>query len=310
MEYRIIGKTGLKVSNLSFGASSLGGVFHSFNEKEGIDAVHTALDQGINFIDVSPYYGFNRAEVVLGKALSSIARNRYCISTKVGRYGQNGHKSYDYSAKRAITSVEESLKRLQIDYIDLINVHDIEFASIEQVVEETLPALHSLKAQGKVGFVGITGLPLEKLKKVVEKSDNGMVEVVQSFCHYCLNDDSLIDYLDYFSTRGIGVINAAPLAMGLLSSGSTPDWHPAPEEVKVACNKAMQFCILQGESIEQLALAYAVNHAGIATTLFSTTKRTHVLNNIKWAETPLNENLLIEVKKILNPVHRITWENS
>lgn len=116
MEYREIGKTGMKVSNLSFGASSLGGVFHSIKEEEGVKAVHTAVDNGINFIDVSPYYGHLKAEIVLGKALKDIERSRYYLSTKVGRYGHDGVNSWDYSAKKATESVYESMERLNVDY--------------------------------------------------------------------------------------------------------------------------------------------------------------------------------------------------
>lgn len=145
MQYHEIGKTGMKVSSLSFGASSLGGVFHNIKEKEGITSVFTAIESGINFIDVSPYYGHYKAETVLGKALKDIPRDRYYLSTKVGRYGKDGVNTWDYSAKRATESVYESMERLNIDFIDLINVHDIEFADLNQVVNETLPALVELR---------------------------------------------------------------------------------------------------------------------------------------------------------------------
>ena len=82
MQYHEIGKTGMKVSSLSFGASSLGGVFHDLKEKEGIQAVFTAIEAGMNFIDVSPYYGHYKAETVLGKALKDIPRDRYYLLRK------------------------------------------------------------------------------------------------------------------------------------------------------------------------------------------------------------------------------------
>src|SRR5574344_1194373 len=153
MQFNEIGKTGMKVSNLGFGASSLGGVFHGIHEDEAIQAVHTAVDGGINFIDVSPYYGHLKAETVLGKALKEIRRERYVLSTKVGRYGKDGVNYWDYSAKRAKESVYESMERLHVDFIDLINVHDVEFADLQQVVDETLPALVELKQKGIVGHV-------------------------------------------------------------------------------------------------------------------------------------------------------------
>ena len=186
MQYHEIGKTGMKVSSLSFGASSLGGVFHDLKEKEGIQAVFTAIEAGMNFIDVSPYYGHYKAETVLGKALKDIPRDRYYLSTKVGRYGKDGVNMWDYSAKRATESVYESMERLNIDFIDLINVHDVEFADLNQVVNETLPALVELREKGVVGHVGITDLQLENLKWVIDHSPSGTIESVLSFCHYCL----------------------------------------------------------------------------------------------------------------------------
>ena len=150
MIYNEIGKTGMKVSNLSFGASSLGGVFRGIKESEGIEAVMAAVDNGINFIDVSPYYGHYKAETVLGKALKLIPRDKYYLSTKVGRYGKDGVNTWDYSGKRATESVYESMERLNVDYIDLINVHDIEFTDLQKVVDETLPALVELKKKQEV----------------------------------------------------------------------------------------------------------------------------------------------------------------
>jgi aryl-alcohol dehydrogenase-like predicted oxidoreductase len=211
MKYRVLGKTGIKVSTISFGASSLGGVFHSVKEKDGIKAVNEAVERGINLIDVSPYYGNLKAEKVLGNALMEIPRDKYYLSTKVGRYWSEGKKSWDYTASRVVKSVEESLERLNIDYIDFIHCHDIEFAERSQIIHETLPALHKLKLSGKVNFVGITGLPLDDLKDIVERAGDGMVETIITFCHYSLNDNALLDYLPFFKQAGIGVINAAPL---------------------------------------------------------------------------------------------------
>ncbi|MEY8721673.1 aldo/keto reductase [Bacteroides stercorirosoris] len=310
MEYREIGKTGMKVSNLSFGASSLGGVFHSIKEEEGVKAVHTAVDNGINFIDVSPYYGHLKAEIVLGKALKDIERSRYYLSTKVGRYGHDGVNSWDYSAKKATESVYESMERLNVDYIDLINVHDIEFADLEQVCKETLPALVELRDKGIVKHVGITNLTLRHFKYVIDHVPEGTVESVLSFCHYCLNDDALADYLDYFEEKEIGVINASPFSMGLLTERGAPDWHPAPKPLQELCRKAAGYCKAQGGTIEQLAVKYAVSNPRIATTLFSTTRSEAVLQNIKWADGALDEKLLEEVKGILEPRFRDTWLNS
>lgn len=310
MEYREIGRTGMRVSTLSFGASSLGGVFHSIRERDGIEAVLAAVDAGINFIDVSPYYGHYKAETVLGWALTELPREAYYLSTKVGRYGADGVNTWDYSARRAKESVYESMERLHVDHIDLINVHDIEFADLHQVVNETLPALVELRDEGVVGHVGITDLQLENLQWVVDHAAAGTVETVLSFCHYCLCDDRLLDYLDYFEARGVGVINASPLSMGLLSERGVPDWHPAPRPLVDACRRAMLHCKAREYPIEKLAMQFAVSEPRIATTLFGTANPQNVHKNLAYVAEPIDIALLSEVRAIIGEQQRVTWKNT
>ena len=316
MVYNEIGKTGMKVSNLSFGASSLGGVFHSIREEEGIKAVYTAVENGMNFIDVSPYYGHYKAETVLGKALKGIARDKYYLSTKVGRYGQDGVNTWDYSAERVTRSVYESMERLNIDYIDLINVHDIEFqgdreGGLQKIVDETLPALVELKKQGVVRHVGITDLQPENLKWVIEHVDDGVVESILNFCHYSLNDTLLADYLGFFEMHGVGVINASPFSMGLLSSRGAPDWHPASKDLRNACAKAAAYCAEQGYPIEKLAVQFSTSmNPRIATTLFSSANPANVLKNIEYVNEPLDMDLVAKVQEIIGDQMFVRWKNS
>lgn len=310
MEYRELGKTGMRLSALSFGASSLGGVFHDLREQDGIEAVYTAVENGINFIDVSPYYGYYKAEKVLGKALKGIDRSKYYLSTKVGRYGEDGHNTWDYSAKRAKESLYESLERLNVDYVDIINVHDIEFADLNQVVNETLPALLDLKKEGVAKHVGITDLQLENQKWVIEHVPEGTVESVLSFCHYCLCDDKLLDFLDFFEAHGVGVINASPLSMGLLTQRGVPDWHPAPKPLVEACRKAAEYCKEQNYPIEKLAMQYSTGNSRVISTLFSTTKKENVLKNIEFISEPAPEELVEKVREIIGDQKRVSWANT
>lgn len=310
MEYRKIGRTGMKVSALSFGASSLGSVFRETKESEAVAAVHTAVEGGMNFIDVSPYYGHYKAETVLGKALREIQRDKYYLSTKVGRYGQDGVNTWDYSARRATESVYESMERLGVDHIDLINVHDIEFADLHQVVDETLPALVALREKGVVGHVGITDLQLENLQWVIDHVAPGTVESILNFCHFTLNDDKLLDYLDYFEQRGIGVINASPLSMGLLSRRGVPAWHPAPKSLVDACRRAVEYCDAKGYPIEKLAMQYSVSEPRIATTLFSSANSENVAKNIVFVSKQPDWELIGEVKRIIGDQQRVSWANS
>jgi len=316
MVYNEIGKTGMTVSNLGFGASSLGGVFHSIREEEGIRAVHTAIDGGINFIDVSPYYGHLKAETVLGKALKEIPRDKYYLSTKVGRYGKDGVNTWDYSAQRATESVYESMERLNVDYIDLINVHDVEFQAaleggLQKIVDETLPALVALKKKGVVGHVGITDLQPENLKWVIEHSEEGTVESILNFCHYSLNDTLLTDYLGFFEQHGVGVINASPFSMGLLSQRGAPDWHPASWALKDACSRAAAHCQEKGYPIDKLAIQFSTSlNPRIATTLFSSANPANVQKNIDYVNEPMDEQLVAEVQAIIGDQMFVRWKNS
>lgn len=313
MRYTELGHTGMKISSLSFGASSLGSVFRETNEKESFAAVETAIEGGINFIDVSPYYGHYKAETVLGKALRNIPREKYFLSTKVGRYGKDGVNTWDYSARRVTDSVYESMERLGIDFIDLINVHDIEFQAalpggLQKVVDETLPALFELRDKGVVGHVGITDLQLENLKWVVERCEG--VESILNFCHYTLNDDAITDYLDFFEQHGVGIVNASPLSMGLLSQRGVPAWHPAPKALVEACQKAAEHCKAKGYPIEKLAVQYSVSNPRIASTLFSSANPDNVHRNIQWANEEPDWDLVKEVKDIIGDQQRVTWANS
>jgi len=222
--------------------------------------------------------------------------------------------------------VQESLARLQIPYVDLIQCHDIEFTSLEQVINETLPALQQLKAQGLVRFIGITGLPVKSLQYVMDRVQPGVVDVVLSYCHYCLNDASLAQHIPYFKEKQLGIINASPLSMGLLTPPGPPTWHPAPPEVKAACAAAAQYCTAEGFDIANLALQFAVKNPDIATTLVGMSTCDIVRSNIATTLEALNlsqqqseglaehssqqrkaESVLQEVQRILAPVKDVTW---
>jgi aryl-alcohol dehydrogenase-like predicted oxidoreductase len=269
----------------------------------------------MNLIDVSPYYGHYRAETVLGRALRQLPRDRYILSTKVGRYGKDGVNTWDYSGRRAQESVYESMDRLGVDHIDLIHVHDIEFQAslpggLQKVVDETLPALVELKEKGVVSHVGITDLQIDNLRWVIDHSAEGTVETVLNFCHYCLCDDALADHLDYFEAHGIGLINASPLSMGLLSSRGAPDWHPAPKALADACRRAAEYCAQKGYPIEKLAMQFSVSNPRVPSTLFSSANPDNVRRNLDYISEPIDWQLVKEVQDIIGDAKRLTWCNT
>jgi L-galactose dehydrogenase len=298
MEYRKLGRTGLNVSVLSLGGSSFGAAFRATDDAESIRTVHTAVDLGINFIDVSPGYG--HAEEVLGRALREIPRDRYFLATKVGQYSGEGT---DFSPTRVRRGFETSCARLGTDYIDLLQCHDIEFVDLNQVMDVTLPALLQLKQAGRIGHIGITGLPLKIFSTVIDRTPSGLVETILSFCHYGLNNTSLETLLPYLTGRGIGVINASPTGMGLLTERGAPAWHPAPPAIIAGCRRAVDYCRSLGVDLVKLAVQFAVSHPAIATTLIGTANPDNIRKNVAYAGETADEALLAQVREILRPIH-------
>jgi len=306
MEYRTLGRTGLNVSALAYGGSSLGSAFRSINEAEGIRSVHVALEHGINLIDTAPYYGATTAETVLGKALKTVPRETYYLATKVARYGAQ-IADFDFSAARVTRSVDESLARLSVDYVDFIQVHDMEFGNVGQIVSETIPALQKIRAEGKARFVGITCLPVPLFRRVLDLVRPGDVDQIQSYCHFCLNDTALADLLPYLAAQQLAIFNSAPLAMRLLSDEGPPAWHPAPPALRAKCADVAALCRARGTSLSKLALQFSVSDIRIPTTIVGTANPANVLENIRTIAEPLDRELLAEVIAILAPVHNLTW---
>src|SRR5580698_2543324 len=261
MDYRKLGRTDLNLSTIGFGTSTLGNAFGDVDPADAIRAVHLAVDSGINFFDSSPYYGTTLSETRLGEALVG-RRQRVVLATKCGRYGLD---EFDFSAKRVLASMDESLRRLQTDYIDLFQVHDVEFGDAQQIINETLPALRQLQQQGKARYIGITGYPPRLLRRIAESTP---VDSILSYCHYTLLNRQMDEVLTPFTReRGIGLINASGLCMGLLTEHGPPDWHPAPPVVREAGRKAAEFCRTHAADISEVALRFCLDHPYVASTL-------------------------------------------
>ena len=310
MQYTVLGKTGLKVSRLSMGASALGGVYGDVDEGDAIRAVHAALDCGVNYFDVAPAYGGTLSETVLGKALRGIPRGRYFLSTKVGKYTKPdsyGDDTLDYSRARIRTCLEESAARLGTDYFDIIHIHDIEYMGrkhTEWALSEGLEAVRELKKEGRIGNVSFGIYPVDLWRRIFTTLD---VDAALVHNHYCLNDTLLLELLPLAQAKGIGIVNGAPFASGLLTDGGPAFWHPAGPEDRAVFRRAAEFCRKQGLSICQLALQFASQNPDIPTTLFSSADPEAVRRNVRWHEQPCDIQLLAEVQKILEPVRDKQW---
>ena len=305
MLYRRLGKTGLNVSIIGFGASGLGNEFGQVDPLAGQSAVHRAIERGINYFDVSPYYGRTLAETRLGEALRG-HRHKVILATKAGRYGKEPPSGFDFSAQRILRSIDESLARLQTDVIDIFQLHDIEFGDRSQIIDESLPAMQKLKQAGKVRFIGITGYPLHLLKDVAETVE---IDTLLSYCHYNLMDTTLDELLGSTARRkGLGLINASPLHMGLLTDSGAPGWHPAPKRVVAVGQQIAAHCRARGACIADLAMRFALQNDIVATTLVGMTDVKQVDMNIDAVGRPPDLNVLADVMEMIKPVADIAWQ--
>ncbi len=297
MEKRTLGQTGLDISKLSFGASSLGQEFRSVDLNEALRCVHVALDHGMNFIDTSPYYGRGLSECLLGKVLPEIPRDRYYLCTKLGRYAP---EHFDFSPQRVRESIDISLERMRVDYLDLIVCHDIEFVDIQQVIEQTLPALREIQQSGKVRWVGISGYPMRIFREVLRQTD---LDFVLSYNHYTLQNTMLESLVPELQQRRVGILNAAPFSARLLADAPLPVWHKATPEVRQVRDSVLEFCRQQGWELAKLALQFSVANPNFASCIAGSADPQRIAQWCQWVEEPMETEAIAEVQKLLAPIH-------
>ena len=300
MKTRSLGRTGLEVPILSFGASSLGQEFRPVALDEAPASVKAALDGGLSLIDTRPFYGRGMSEVLLGLALKGVPRQDYLLCTKLGRYDLT---HFDFSARRVAESVDVSLHRLGTDHLDIVLCHDIEFVPMQQIVDETLPALRKARDQGKVRFIGFSGYPQKIFRFICDQAD---VDCVLNYNQYTLQNTRFADEtIPFLRERGIGVMNAGPFSARLLTDALLPQWLKEPEAVKAAARRAADLCRARGSSIAKLALQFSLANPDIATTVAGSANPANIRAWTAWAAEPLDEQLLRDVQAIFAPVKNV-----
>ena len=201
-------------------------------------------------------------------------------------------------------SIDESLGRMGVEYVDIIQSHDNEYGDLDQVVNETIPALRKLQQSGKARFVGVTGYPLKIFSYILSRVE---VDSILSYNHYSINDTTLTELLPFLESKNVGIISASPVSQGLLTNQGTPAWHPAPERVKILCAQAAAYCREQGSDISKLAMQFALANPRIATTLVGTASPINITKNAQWIDEPIDHPLLAKVQEILRPIQDETW---
>ena len=300
MQTRRLGQTDLHVPVLSFGASSLGAEFRSVTLDEALGSVRVALENGLSLIDTSPFYGRGMSEVLLGIALKGVPRDSYTLCTKLGRYDL---PHFDFSAKRVAESVDVSLHRLGTDHLDIILCHDIEFVPMQQIVDETIPALRKIQKAGKARYIGFSGYPMKIFKFILEQTS---VDCVLSYNQYTLQNTRFADEaVPYLISKNVGVMSAGPFSARVLTNAPLPVWLKEPETVKAAARAAAAHCASRGSDIAKLALQFSLANPDIATTVAGSANPHNIRNWAKWASEPIDHELLAEVQAIFAPVKNL-----
>ncbi len=297
MQLRPLAGTDIELSPLGFGASSIGQEFRHVDLNDALRAVRVALDGGVNYIDTAAYYGRGMSELLLGRILPELPRESYFISTKLGRYAP---QHFDFSARRVAESIDISLERMRIDYVDMVFCHDSEFVDLQQVIDETLPALRRQVAAGKVRYIGVSGYPMKMFRYFLERTD---IDVILTYNHYTLQNDMALDLLPLCKEKNVGVINAAPFSARLLSDAPLPPWHKATPEIRQVAKAAADHCRARGSDIAKLALQFSVAHPGFASCVTGSANPARVSEWLTWIEEPIDSQLLAEVTEILKPIH-------
>lgn len=286
---RILGRSGLQVSALGLGGAGFGGnTYGAVSDEEAVEAIHAAASGGINYIDTSPLYG--ESERRLGLALRSIPRGQVVISTKTGT-----HPRWlgDYSADATYRSVENSLRVLGIEYIDLLLVHDP--PDLAQALGESgaFTALEELKRQGVVRAIGL-GVRSHALHAQAIRS--GRVDVVMTYLDYTLIRATAAEtILPVAEAHHVGVINGSPLAMGLLS-GVDPEayarevlrWADGDQWCDVeAAHRLWRWARAASVDLPALALQFSLRQPRIGATIVGAKTAAEILRGIEAAQQPI-----------------------
>jgi aryl-alcohol dehydrogenase-like predicted oxidoreductase len=194
------------------------------------------------------------------------------------------------------------MHRLGTDYLDILLLHDVEFVPLQQIWEETIPAVLKLKQQGKVRAIGFSCYPLKTFNTVLDQIED-QIDCVLAYNRYTLQNTSLVDdLLPRLEKKNIGVMNAGPFSARLLTNAELPVWLKEPEDVKAAARTAAKRCESRGVDIAQLALQFSCAHPSLATTIAGSANPANIRKWVEWLEQPIDHGLLAEVQSIFDPV--------
>jgi len=293
VQRRRLGRTNLDVSEIGLGALEIGrdwGIrdadFGRPAEQDAISLIHAALDLGINFIDTAPAYQLSEERI--GKALHG-HRHEVYLATKVGEHYDNERGFwYDYGAAAVRTSVEQSLRRLQTDVVDVLQIHSASTDLIQQ--GETYEAMKRLKDAGHVRFLGMSG-DLQAARAAIEHGGFDTVQITYNI----FNQAAATSLLPLAGSRDVGVIVMAPLGHGALTSKHQ---HLDPEQREYRLAKQVDFLVRPERTLAQAALRFVLQQNAVSTIIAGTRKPANLRSNVEAAAGSLSPEELDRIRQL------------
>jgi aryl-alcohol dehydrogenase-like predicted oxidoreductase len=318
MRYRLLGKTGIYVSELCLGTMTFGGkgfweVIGKLSALESEAFIGTALDAGVNFIDSADVYSEGESEKHVGQALASLSRPRdqIIVATKVrGRTGP-GPNQTGLTRGHIMTSVDASLRRLQLDYIDLYQIHGVDFVT---PIDETLRALDDLVRSGKVRYIGYCNLQAWQAMKAIGYSDaHDLAKFVSAQMYYSIaSRDIEREVVPLAQDQGLAILPWSPLAGGLLSGKfdfekpgpegarrTTYDFPPVGREhAKDVLTVMRSVSAAMGISVSRVALAWLLTRPFVTSIVIGAKTREQLLDNLAAAEVELSPEHVAQLDEV------------
>ena len=322
MEYSLLGRTGLRISRIGYGGAALGNCYTPVETEDGIACVHKAIEEyGINYFDTSPSYGRGSlAETRLGEALAGGWREKIVLATKCGDYHRtraDGEDEFfrDYTPGTIRTQLELQLRRLRTDYVDVLQLHDINAANLDALLSDALPEMRRLQKEGKVRFLGITSIDLDDLRYILERTDD--IDVVLTFGRYNLMDQELVGYFDDLrEKKGFALLNCSVLFMGMLTRSFLDPENPKWQYIRKregtgpairAIEEAAALCGRHGVDIGSLGVQFGCDCPFCDSTLISAGRTERLDQNMALISQPYDRALAEEVRGILGRADIMPW---
>ncbi|MFU8887951.1 MAG: aldo/keto reductase [Trueperaceae bacterium] len=303
-----LGRRGPVVSRLAVGTSPFGGVFGRFDPSAAVGAAHAALEAGVNYFDTAPAYGATRSERVLGEALAGVPRAAYVVSTKAGKATEaSGRDRLAYDERSIRASIDASCERLGVEVLDIVYLHDFDLddgAHLPAALDTGFGTLHALKGEGRIRAVGAGIYRMDVWKRVLREVE---LDVALVHNHHTLIDVRAHELLPLAEARGVGVVNGAPFASGLLTGAPAPAWHPAPASARRRIDRARAIAEAAGVPLARLALAFAASEPRLPVTLAGATDADEVRRNLAWSSEAPDLELVARVQEVLEPLMNRQW---